>query len=610
MWYRAGTVAVISGSAVVTGAGVAWAEPGVVPGHTFYGPDGALYEVLTVTLTQISLTQPYAGQDATGQPYAVVPAASLNAELHAAVTEMIGLARTVIDEAAGSATAAAETVAQITIDKDAVSADRLAVAADKTAAANSAAAAGTDAAQVNTDKGIVAADLVTAAGHKTAAATSATAASTAAAQVNTDKGIVAADLVTAAGHKTAAATSATAAGTDAAQVNTDKGIVAADKLTAAGHETAAATSATAAAADAAQVNTDKGIVAADLVSVVNARLATEAARDAALTAYDNFDDRYLGGKSADPVLDNDGNALAAGTLYFNETSEKMRLWTGALWVEAYVSGEGVLQAAQNLSDLTDKSVARTNLGVQIGLHVQAFSAALNGTTASFTTALLNKINSITAIFTTALLTKLNGIEPNATADQTNSEIKTAYLANADTNNLTDTLLNKINSITAIFTTALANKLNDIEASADKTDATNVAAAGALMDGDAATAAHYRAKTAGKVLTPAAVWDAAAFVALADGSSIAVDMSAGLNFEVTIAGNRTLSNPANVKPGQGGSIRVQQDATGSRTLSFGSYYKFAGGEAPTLTTAANAADVLYFHARSATEIFVTASQDMK
>jgi flagellar motor protein MotB len=65
-------------------------------------------------------------------------------------------------------------------------------------------------------------------------------------------------------------------------------------------------------------------------------------------------------------------------------------------------------------------------------------------------------------------TKLDGIETGATADQTAAEIKTAYESNADTNEFSDALL---------------TKLNGIEASADITDAINVEAAGAVMDGD-------------------------------------------------------------------------------------------------------------------------------
>ena len=68
-------------------------------------------------------------------------------------------------------------------------------------------------------------------------------------------------------------------------------------------------------------------------------------------------------------------------------------------------------------------------------------------------------------------TKLDGIEANATADQTGAEIKTAYEAEADTN---------------AFTDALLTKLNGIETAADVTDATNVAAAGALIAGSSSS----------------------------------------------------------------------------------------------------------------------------
>ncbi len=95
----------------------------------------------------------------------------------------------------------------------------------------------------------------------------------------------------------------------------------------------------------------------------NAQTAAEAARDATLTAYDNFDDRYLGSKTSDPTLDNDGNALVAGSLYFNSVSGAMKVYTGSAWVAAYVSGTDYLAKANNLSDLTSASTARTNLGL-------------------------------------------------------------------------------------------------------------------------------------------------------------------------------------------------------------------------------------------------------
>lgn len=111
----------------------------------------------------------------------------------------------------------------------------------------------------------------------------------------------------------------------------------------------------------AEENADAAITAKD--AALAAQVAAEAARDATLAAYDNFDDRYLGAKSSNPSVDNDGNALLAGALYYNTTVPEMRLYTGSAWVAAYVSGAGYLAAANNLSDLASASTARTNLGV-------------------------------------------------------------------------------------------------------------------------------------------------------------------------------------------------------------------------------------------------------
>ena len=112
---------------------------------------------------------------------------------------------------------------------------------------------------------------------------------------------------------------------------------------------------------------------------------------------------------------------------------------------------------------------------------------------------------------------------------------------------------------------------------------------------------------GKIkLTGAAV---AEITTLTDATNIAVDFSDGQNFSVTLGGNRTLANPSNVDAGQTGSIFVVQDATGGRTLSFGSYWKFAGGTAPTLSTGANAVDRIDYIVKSSTEIHAVASLNL-
>lgn len=111
-------------------------------------------------------------------------------------------------------------------------------------------------------------------------------------------------------------------------------------------------------------------------AAINAKTAAESARDATLAALDSFDDRYLGQKASDPTLDNDGNALAIGALYFNTTTGIMKVYDGSAWLAAYASLSGALLTTNNLSDLTNTATARSNLGVAIGTDVQAYDADL------------------------------------------------------------------------------------------------------------------------------------------------------------------------------------------------------------------------------------------
>lgn len=122
----------------------------------------------------------------------------------------------------------------------------------------------------------------------------------------------------------------------------------------------------------------------------------------------------------------------------------------------------------------------------------------------------------------------------------------------------------------------------------------------------ATSAEFLDNTADKLLSTDQTWGAAGETTLTDAANISIDFATGINFLVTLAGNRTLDNPTNVKAGQSGYIRVVQDATGSRTLSFGSNYVFPSGVAPTLSVTANAEDMLFYVAISPTKIFVNST----
>lgn len=91
--------------------------------------------------------------------------------------------------------------------------------------------------------------------------------------------------------------------------------------------------------------------------------------------------------------------------------------------------------------------------------------------------------------------------------------------------------------------------------------------------------------------------------LTDGATITPNFGANNNFTVTLGGNRTLANATNLTAGQSGVIYVVQDATGGRTLSYGTMWKFPSNTAPTLSTAANAVDALFYCVRSNVSITV-------
>lgn len=113
---------------------------------------------------------------------------------------------------------------------------------------------------------------------------------------------------------------------------------------------------------------------------------------------------------------------------------------------------------------------------------------------------------------------------------------------------------------------------------------------------AAGAAAIRVGASASAITPTDLFAALAEVALTDAATIAVDMETFINASVTLGGNRTLGNPTNAKPGQGGTIRVIQDGTGGWTLAFGANWKRPGG-APVLSTAAGAEDDIAYYVQA-------------
>ena len=92
-------------------------------------------------------------------------------------------------------------------------------------------------------------------------------------------------------------------------------------------------SATSAAASAAAAATSATNTATNASAAATSASQAEA-------ALDSFDDRYLGPKASDPTVDNDGNALLIGALYFNTVSNEMRVRSGSGWMVAYLPASG------------------------------------------------------------------------------------------------------------------------------------------------------------------------------------------------------------------------------------------------------------------------------
>jgi hypothetical protein len=114
----------------------------------------------------------------------------------------------------------------------------------------------------------------------------------------------------------------------------------------------------------------------------------------------------LGQKASNPSTDNDGNALVAGTLVFNTTTDEMKVYDGSTWLNAYASLSGALLATSNLSDLNNVGTARSNLGLG--------TAATTDASAYATAAQADQTVSITGAGTTTV----SGTYPNFTVTGT------------------------------------------------------------------------------------------------------------------------------------------------------------------------------------------------
>jgi hypothetical protein len=155
------------------------------------------------------------------------------------------------------------------------------------------------------------------------------------------------DLTQIAAYVLAAAASAAAALTSENAASDSADAALADKIAAAASAVAAASSASSAQVYAAQAAASAVAAAASAVEAAGHSTTASAAATAAAAAYDSFDDRYLGEKNGTPTLDNDGNALLVGALYYDTGDQALKYYNGTIWITLTNSG-----LAEIVDDLT------------------------------------------------------------------------------------------------------------------------------------------------------------------------------------------------------------------------------------------------------------------
>ena len=333
--------------------------------------------------------------------------------------------------AAASESAAAASEAAADADAIATAADRVQTGLDAAATAADAIATAADRVQTGLDAAATAADVIL---------TNADAVATAADRVQTglDAAATSADAI-------ATAADRVQTGLDVSATNADVITTSADAIATAADRVQTGLDATATAADRVQTGLD-ATAAADSATAASgsATAAAGSATDAANT-YDDFDDRYLGDKASDPTTDNDGDPLLTGALYFNTTSDLMKVYDGAAWQNVAPTATSV-----TVSQISDLDANLDSFLKQDGTSAEVISFDSNQ---YFAGAFSDKVDAIGNTSTAQTINCNTGTVYTATL--TDNCTFTLATPNPDSNRATSFTLVLTNDGTASRTVALA-----------------------------------------------------------------------------------------------------------------------------------------------------------
>ena len=182
-----------------------------------------------------------------------------------------------------------------------------------------------------------------------------------------------------------------------------------------GSATSAATSAAAAATSASNASTSASNASTSAGNASTSATASAASATASAASYDDFDDRYLGAKATAPTVDNDGNTLLTGALYWNTATNNLFVWTGSTWTSAAFTA-GSFATLTGTETLTNKTLTSPILTTpQLGTPSSGTVTNLTGTASININGTVGATTASTGAFTTLSATGATTLSAQLTA---------------------------------------------------------------------------------------------------------------------------------------------------------------------------------------------------
>jgi hypothetical protein len=336
--------------------------------------------------------------------------------------------------------------------------------------------------------------------------------------------------------------------------------------------------------------------------------ATDASNsaDAAASTYDQFDDRYLGAKASSPTVDNDGDPLLTGALYFDTTADQMRVYTGTTWVAAGSAVNGTSERNVYTATAGQTTFAATyDVGfVDVYLNGVKLTVGTDFTATSGTDIVLASGATEDDVVD---IVAYGAFEIANTFTQAQADARFLRATNnlSDLDNLITARQNlgvEIGVDVQAFDSTILNDA-DIGVTVEAFDATILKSAdiGVTVQGyDVDTAKLDVAQTFTQSQTISAELIATSYnetfsAVTSSAGAVTVNCETGNVFSHTLTENTTFtfSNPPATGTAYGFTIKAVQDST-ARTITWPASVDWAGGEAPTISAGSGEVDVFVFY----------------